>query len=164
MLFVARVMVKVTLFKTLVKMVAKQFWIKLTRVPRQIKTPRVALQKAINAYYFVRNIYQHNLYIVQQSRQILLDLAEQGAKEVSLYGTGDIAAILCRLTADVPLKIQSVYDDFGDKVFLGFDVQPVTECVKNTGKIIIAAMVGIDEKIERLMKLGVDRERIVTLQ
>jgi hypothetical protein len=64
----------------------------------------------------------------------------------------------------VPLKIQAVYDDFGDKVFLGFEVQPITGCVKNTGKIIIAAVVGIDEKIERLMKLGVDRERIVTLQ
>jgi hypothetical protein len=150
--------------RALFKMVAKQFWIKLTKVPRQLKSPKVAVQKAINSYYFVRNVYQHNLYIAQQSQRILEDLTAHGTTQVSLYGTGDIAEMLYGLTADVPLKIHSVYDDFGDKIFLGFDVQPVTECVKSTGKIIIAAMVGIDEKIERLMKLGVERDRIVTLQ
>jgi hypothetical protein len=152
------------LSKALFKMAAKQFWIKLTKVPRQLKSPRVALQKAVNAYYFLKNVHQHNLYIARQSRLILEDLTEHGTTEVSLYGTGDIAEMLYSLTIDVPLKIQAVYDDFGDKVFLGFEVQPITGCVKNTGKIIIAAVVGIDEKIERLMKLGVDRERIVTLQ
>ncbi len=152
------------LSKALFKMASKQLWIKLTKVPRQLKTPRVALKKAINAYYFLRNIHQHNLYIAQQSRLILEDLTEHGTTQISLYGTGDIAEMLYGLTADVPLKINSVYDDFGDKAFLGFDVQPVTECVKSTGTIIIAAMVGIDEKIERLTKLGVERDRIVTLQ
>ena len=152
------------LSKALFKMAAKQFWIKLTKVPRQLKSPRVALQKAVNAYYFLKNVHQHNLYIARQSRLILEDLTKNGTTEVSLYGTGDIAEMLYSLTTDVPLKIQAVYDDFGDKVFLGFDVQPVTGCVKNTGKIIIAAVVGIDEKIERLIKLGVDRERIVALQ
>ena len=160
----ASLLFKSRLSKTLFKMVAKQFWIKLTRVPRQLRTPRVALQKAVNAFYFLKTVHQHNVYIVQQSRLILEDLTEHGTTEISLYGTGDIAELFYGLTADVPLKIQSVYDDFGDKVFLGFDVQPVTECVKNTGKIIIAAMIGIDEKVERLKKLGVDRERIVTLQ
>jgi len=152
------------LSKALLKMAAKQFWIKLTKVPRQLKSPRVGLQKAINAYYFLKNVHQHNLYIAQQARLILEDLTEHGTTQVSLYGTGDIAEMLYGLTADMSLKIQAVYDDFGDKVYLGFDVQPVSGCVKNTGKIIIAAMVGIDEKIERLMKLGVDRDRIVTLQ
>ena len=152
------------LSKALFKMAAKQFWIKLTKVPRQLKTPRVALKKAVNAYYFLKNVHQHNLYIAQQARLILEDLTEHGTTQVSLYGTGDIAEMLYGLTADMSLKIQAVYDDFGDKVYLGFDVQPVSGCVKNTGKIIIAAMVGIDEKIERLMKLGVDRDRIVTLQ
>ena len=152
------------LSKALLKMAAKQFWIKLAKVPRQLKTPRIALQKAVNAYYFLKNVHQHNLYIAQQSRLILEDLSECGTTQVSLYGTGDIAEMLCSLSADVPLKVQSVYDDFGDKVFLHFDVKPVTDCVKDTGKIIIAAIVGIDEKTERLMKLGVERGRIVTLQ
>ena len=152
------------LSKALFKMAAKQFWIKLTKVPRQLKSPRVFLRKAVNAGYFLKNIQQHNRYIAQQSQLILEDLTEHGTTQISLYGTGDIAELLYGLTADMPLKIQSVYDDFGDKVFLGFEVQPVTESVKNTGKILIAAMVGIDEKVERLMKLGVERDRIVILQ
>jgi hypothetical protein len=152
------------LSKALFKMAAKQFWIKLTKVPRQLKSPRVFLRKAVNAGYFLRNIQQHNRYIAQQSQLILEDLTEHGTTQISLYGTGDIAELLHGLTADMPLKIQSVYDDFGDKVFLGFEVQRVTESVKNTGTILIAAMVGIDEKVERLMKLGVERDKIVTLQ
>ena len=160
----ARVIRDRRLVKVLFRMAAKQFWIKLTKVPRQLKTPRVALQKAVNAYYFLKNVHQHNHYIAQQSRMILEDLSERGTTQISLYGTGDIAEMFYGFTADVPLKIKSVYDDFGDTVFLGFPVQPVTECVKNNDKIIIAAMVGIDAKVERLVTMGVERDRIVTLQ
>lgn len=152
------------LSKLLFRMAVKQFWIKLTKVPRQLKTPRIALQKAVNAYYFFKNVHQHNHYIAQQSRAILEDLIERGTTQISLYGTGDIAEMFYSFTAGAPLKIKAIYDDFGDTVFLGFDVQPVNECVKNTDKIIIAAMVGIDAKVDRLVTMGVERERIITLQ
>lgn len=149
---------------TLVKMVARQLWIKLTRVPRQVKTPAMALKKAVNAMRFVRNSFRHNVYIAEQSQRIFNDLASQGNTEVSLYGTGDIAELLCKLSKESPVTIRSVYDDYGEQDFAGFRVQPVRDCAKDAGKIIVAAMVGIEEKIERLQRHGVARDRIVNLQ
>ncbi len=158
------IVLKGKLLKTISKMVAKQLWIKLIKVPRQVKTPGVALRKTINGYFFVRNIFQHSVFIVRQLREVLKGLADGGTTEVSLYGAGDIAELVYVLTTDIRLRLHSVYDDFGDQVWLGFAVQPVTECLKSTEKIIVAAVIGIDEKIERLMKLGVERERIIILQ
>jgi hypothetical protein len=152
------------LFATFVKMLAKQFWIKVTKVPRQVKSPKVALQKVVNAYSFLKTASQHNRYIIQQSRQVLCELAAQGTREVSLYGTGDIAEILYGLTSDLPVKIRSIYSDFGGRNFLGFNVLPIDTGAKQEEKIIIAAMAGLEEKIERLRELGIERERIVLLQ
>jgi hypothetical protein len=152
------------LSKALLKMLAKQFWTKLTKVPRQLKSPRNIARKVINAYFFLRNSCQHNLYIARQSRQTLQYLLAQGTNEVSLYGTGDIAELISGLTHEIPLRIRSVYDDFGGKAFLGFDVRSVNECARNSDKIIVAAMVGIDEKVNRLKALGVQPERIIVLQ
>lgn len=149
---------------TLVKMVARQLWIKLTRVPRQVKTPAMAIKKAGNAMRFVRNSFRYNVYIAEQSQRIFKDLASQGNTEVSLYGTGDIAELLCKLSKESPVTIRSVYDDYGEQDFAGFRVQPVRDCASDAGKIIVAAMVGIEEKIERLQRHGVARDRIVNLQ
>jgi len=149
---------------TLIKMVAKQFWIKLVKVPRQIRSPAAALRKAINAFHFVRNSVQHNVYIAEQSQRIFQDLAAQGTTEVALYGTGDIAEMLCKLSAGLQVTIRSVYDDFADDDFAGFKVQPTRELVNRSEKVIIASIVGVEEKIEHLQQLGVERERIVNLQ
>lgn len=160
----ARAMVRIILFTTLVRMVAKQFWIKLTKVPRQITSPKVLCRKIINVYFFLRNASQQDLYIIQQSRRVLEDLAHQGITKVSLYGTGDIAEILYGITHDVRVKIVSIYDDFGNKRFLGFDVLPIESSAKREEKIIIAAVIGVEDKVARLMKAGIRRERIAVLQ
>jgi hypothetical protein len=164
LLSMGSLLVSLRLFKTLVKMVARQFWIKLTKVPRQVTSPQMVLKKIFNIYFFLRNASQHNLYVIRQSRQVFDELARQGINKVSVYGTGHIAEILCGLTSEVPVKIQSVYDDFGNKTFLGFNVLPIEAGAKNEEKIIIAAVVGVEDKIARLMKLGVERERIAILQ
>jgi len=149
---------------TLAKMVARQLWIKLTRVPRQVKTPSMALKKAVNAARFVRNSFRHNVYIAEQSQRIFNDLASQGTTEVSLYGTGDVAELLLKLSKESPVTIRSIYDDYSEREFAGLRVRPVRDSAKDSGKIIVAAIVGIEEKIERLQRHGVALERIVNLQ
>ena len=164
LLSLGSLLVSLRLFKTLVKMVARQFWIKLTKVPRQLTSPRIILRKIINVYFFLRNACHHNLYVLQQARQVFDELAQQGIRNVSVYGTGEIAEMLYGLTAETSVKIESVYDDFGNKKFLGYDVLPIEAGAKNEEKIIIAAVVGVEEKIARLMTLGIERERIAVLQ
>ena len=152
------------LFTTLVKVVARQFWIKLARVPRRVTSPRILLKKIIGVYRFLSNAHTHNLYVMQVARQVFDELAQQGIRKVSIYGTGDSAEILYGLSAEIPLEINAVYDDFAGEKFLGFDVLPIEAAARNGEKIIIAKAAGVEENIARLMKLGVGRERIVVLQ
>lgn len=149
---------------TLVKMVTRQFWIKLTRVPRQVSNPKVLLKKIIGVYSFLRIACRHNLYVMQLARQVFDELRQQGIQSVSLYGTGEIAEMLYSLAGEVPMKITCFYDDFGNRKFLEFDVLPIEEGAADEGKIVIASVINVEEKIARLMRSGVDRERIAVLQ
>jgi len=149
---------------TLAKIITRQFWIKLTRVPRQITSPGIFLSKAIGVYFFLRNACHHNVYVMQLAREVFDEIGQEGVRNVSVYGTGEIAEMLVGISAEVPVKIHSIYDDFGNTTFLGFNVLPIEAGAKNEEKIIIAAVVGVDEKIARLTRLGVERERIAVLQ
>lgn len=156
-------LVNLQLFATLTKIVTRQFWIKLTRVPRKVTSPRIFFQKIIGVYSFFQNAYNHNFYVTQLARQILDELAQQGVRSIAIYGTGEIAEILLGLSMDAPVKVHSIYDDFGGSNFLGFNVLPI-ESGKNEEMFIVAAVVGVDEKIVRLTQLGVERSKIAVLQ
>lgn len=155
---------KLFLCGTFLKLLTKQFYLKLAKVPRQVKTVRVALAKVVNAFYFLRNVWLYNLYTIRQARKCLRELIGQNIKEISIYGRGDIAEILYDLTFELPLNIQAIYDDFGGGKFFKVDVFPVEACASGNEKVVIAAMIGIDEKVVRLRRLGVSRERIIVLQ
>ena len=45
-----------------------------------------------------------------------------------------------------------------DGRFLDFDVMPVETINDYKGKIIVASLIAVDEKIETLKRLGVDKE------
>lgn len=144
-------------------MVAKQLWIKLTKVPRKIDSPKDVLIKAVNAYFFVYNSYRRNADIAERCQRLLAKLTAQGTTNISLYGTGDIAELLCKLSTDSSVKIRSVYDDFPDQEFRGFSVRPIREWAMCSDLIVIADVVGIEEKSQRLRRIGVDPEKIVNL-
>ena len=62
-----------------------------------------------------------------------------------------------------PVKIIAVYDDSGIRRFLGFKVQPVETLNEYTGKIIIGSLVGVEDRIRRLVEIGIDEDRLVIL-
>ena len=155
---------KLRLGRTFVKLLAKQFYSKTLQVLRQAKTIQAGLVKSFNAYDFLKSMSQYNLHIIRQSRRCLRELAEQNVKEISVYGTGDVAEILYALTLELSMKIRAVYDELGGGKFFKLDVSPVEDCANLDQKVVIAAMVGIDGKFERLKQLGVGRENIVVLQ
>ena len=157
-------LVRFLLFKTFCKLLAKQFYVKLTKVPRDVTTVRAILRKSINVYAFLKSASQHNLDTLRQSRRVLADLAYQEITVVSLYGTGEIAELLHGLASEVSIGIRSIYDDFGEETFLGANVLPIEVCVQSSERIIIASVVGIEEKIAHLKRLGIKQDRIVRLQ
>ncbi len=159
-----RPLVGFLLFKTFVKMLIKQFYLKVTKFSRQTRSVKDTRTKIGKIYDFLKNMSQYNIYVIERSRHCLDRLASQRIKEVTVYGADDIAEVLYDLTFDAQIKINAIYDDFKTKKFLGFDILPTEACNGRKEKVIVASLVGIEEKIEKLRKLGIEKERIVVLQ
>jgi hypothetical protein len=116
------------------------------------------------AYRFAKRVLEFCVYATERSRQCLKTLAAQGVREVSIYGTGDLAEILYAVTFEVPVKIKRIYDDLDGETFHSFKVLPIESCDPNREKLIITSLIGIDDKVRRLKTLGVFPDRIVVLQ
>jgi len=152
------------LIVTFLKMLARQFHMKMTKFSRQPKSFKDVLGKIYKTYDFLKNMSQYNAYILSRCKICLNELASSNVRDFAIYGAGDIAEILYKLTLDAPVKISAVYDGLECKKFFSFNVM-YEEAIKGyTGKVVVASLVGLEEKIERLRRLGVDRERIIVLQ
>jgi len=159
-----RVASAVLLSKTFLKMLAKQFYIKATKFSRRTKTLGDIWHKILRTYDFFESVCQYNLYTIRQSRKVLHELTQREIKEVSVYGVGDIAEVIYDLSFEQPMKIAAIYDDRQGKRFFRVKVLPVEECASGSEKVIIGTLIGIDDKVARLKRLGVSPERIVVLQ
>ena len=144
-------------------MLARQLHLKLTKFTRRSRGTKGLVSKVAKGFDFVRYMSASNMDAIKRSRNCLEKLAAQQVQEVSLYGAGDIAQVLYDLTFEIPMKINSIYDDFDNKRISKFKVVPVAESAKSHEKVIIASFAAVDDKLERLRKLGIDNDRIVVL-
>ena len=144
-------------------MLARQLHLKLTKFTRRSRGTKGLVSKVAKGFDFVRYMSASNMDAIKRSRNCLEKLAAQQVQEVSLYGAGDIAQVLYDLTFEIPMKIKSIYDDFDNKRISKFKVVPVAESAKSHEKVIIASFAAVDDKLERLRKLGIDNDRIVVL-
>jgi hypothetical protein len=155
---------KVFLGEIFLKLLARQSYQKLTKVAKEVRTVGYGLRKIANAYFFLRDMAQYDLYTIRHIRKCLKELVNQDIKEISVYGTGDVTEVLYGLTFELPLKMRAVYNDSGGGKFRKLNILPIESCTQSVGKIVVAAMNGTDGKVERLRKLGISRENIVVLQ
>jgi hypothetical protein len=144
-------------------MLGRQLYLKLTKFTRRSRGTKGLLSKVAKGFDFVRYMSAFNIDAIRRSRNCLERLAAQQVRDVALYGAGDIAQLLYDLTFEIPVKINIIYDDFDNKRISGFRVVPVAESAKSHEKVIIASFAAVDDKLERLRKLGIDRDRIVLL-
>ena len=154
----------VLLSKTFVKMLARQSYIKITKFSRRAKTLGDFWHKILRTYDFVESVCQYNLYAIRQSRKVLHELTQREINEVSVYGVGDIAEVIYDLSFEQPMKIAAIYDDRKSKRFFRVKVLPVEQCASGSEKVIIGTLIGINDKVTRLKRLGVSPERIIVLQ
>jgi hypothetical protein len=151
------------LFKTFMKMLARQLYLKLTKFTRRSGGTRDLLNKFVKAYDFVRFMVAHNIYTIRRCRECLTRLVAKDVRIVSIYGERDIVEVLYDLTLELPVRIKVIYADSVDQAFRKFKIVPIEESAKGLEKVIVASLVDIDDKAERLRKSGVERERLVLL-
>lgn len=161
--FIKQPAVKMQLILTSFKMLIKHFHMKVTKFSRQPKSLKDILRKAYKTYDFLKNMIQYHTYILDQCEKCLKKLASNNIKEFAIYGTGDVAEVLYKLTLNTPVKVNAVYDSLEGKKFFKFNVMPVETIKYYRGKIVVATLLGVEDKIEILKKIGVKDEKIVLL-
>lgn len=158
-----RPLASLLLFKTLVKLLFKEVYIKLTKFRRCFKHPGEAGEKIVKTCNFLSSMGEYNRFAVEQCRQTLSRLAEQGITKVSVYGVNEIAEILYDLSYELPVMITVIYDECPRRKSWALPVSPLETYLNNQEPMIIAAVIGVEEKVGRLSRLGVNVNNLVLM-
>lgn len=145
------------LFLILFVMIIRQFYIKVS-VPSRGRfkfegRQRGVIKRIYSLYVFFIKIWKYDRQLIKLCRRCLERLYMQGVKSVVIFGDGDIAKILSILAMPLPLKIVDISDDS----------QNLKNLNQEGEKIIIASLVNIKNRIDRIKEVGFEEERIVTL-
>ena len=151
------------LYKTSVKLLIKGVYIKLTKFRRKFSRAGEVGNKIGKARQFLSNMGEYNRFAVEQCWQTLSSLARQGVTTVSVYGANDIAEILYDLSFELPVKIRAIYDECPNKRYCGPPVLPLEAYRDHQELLIIAAVIGAEEMIERLTRLGISVENVLLI-
>ena len=90
-------------------------------------------------------------------------MLNEGHPEVSIYGTEEAAEILYDLTFDVPIKLKNVYGDAQSKRFHTFKVLPIETYRANETPLVITGSAEIEERVDRIKRLGVSSDRLIVV-
>jgi hypothetical protein len=71
--------------------------------------------------------------------------------------------MFCRLAALSSVRIRAIYNHLGDGKGLGLDVMPAESIKDYDGKIIVTTLLGVENQIEELRRIGVKDEQIMIL-
>ncbi len=115
---------------------------------------------------FVKRIIAFDRFWFRQCSLALGYAVQEGRTELVLYGEGDVARVLCAMAGRLPVHIKAVCP-FRAAAPLRLHGRPTMtekEMAQDGGAIVVAAMVGIGGRVERLKALGVPPGRIITLQ
>lgn len=150
---------------TFIKIFASQFYEQVAGFLKKPKSPREIIMAGFYAYRFLRNKSKHNKYVLENCERCLKDLALSDAKEIAIYGSKEIVRVLYKLSLNSQVKIIAVYDDNNQvgRKFFDLNIMPFEEIRTYSGKIVIAEPDGVEDRIEKLLNMGIERSRLITL-
>jgi hypothetical protein len=154
---------RILLFKTFIKTLARQLYLKLTKLTRRSRGPRAFGKKLTAGYDFLREMCYYNRDVIRRSRRCLKQLTADNVHQVFVYGEKDVREVLYHLAFEFPVELRTIHEGYESSV----NSQPKTVPLEMTRvgreKVIVASLVNIEERIRRLRELGVNDERIVRL-
>jgi len=132
---------------------------------RYLLTPKGITEKTRLTYEFM----QYSLFLYRQVRQHLHTVLEPythgDRTRVAVYGTGEAAELAYLSITELGLEMVAVFDGSSPRRFLG---QPVRDIATHRevafDLLIVATLERSGPIVEDLVRLGIDRERLVTLR
>ncbi len=156
-------LVNLRLAAALIKVTGKQFHMKATKNSWKPNSLAATLRKVPRAFMFLRNINKYNLHVVERCRVCLNEFTTSNVEKFALYGTGDVAEILYKLTLSTPVRVDRVYDRLQNKQFHNLPILPVEKIRGYDGKIVVGTLVGVEDSVKLLERMGTRSEDIVLL-
>ena len=132
---------------------------------RYLLTPKGITEKTRLTYEFM----EYSLYLYGQVRHQLRTMLEPCARanrrRVAVYGTGEAAELAYLSITELGLELVAVFDGEGGGQFLGQPVRDIEDHGEVSFDLLVVATLERPEPIvESLMRLGVERERLITLR
>ena len=158
-----RVVVGVLLFRTFIKTLTRQLYLKLTKFTRRSTTPKAYGQKLAAGYSFLRDMFYYNLDVIRRSRRCLKLLAAENIKEVFVYGERDVTEVLYDLTFEIPVRMIRICNSPNDYQYSKRNTSSPEINSAGGKKIIIASLVNVEERTRRLREVGIEDRRLVLL-
>ena len=123
--------------------------------------------RKINALmYFLKRILAFNKHWFRACWLTLAYAEQSGRQNIIVYGDGDAARILCVMSKYLPITIRSIcpfHPNVHTRLF-GHEVISEEQFTKVDETVIIAAFVNVPVYLTRLEKLGINRDRILTIR
>ncbi len=132
---------------------------------RYLLTPKGIAEKTRLTYEFM----EYSLFLYSQVRthlrQVLQPYVLGNQRRVAVYGTGEAAELSYLSVAELGLDLVAVFDGANAGRFLGQTVRDIELHGDVTFDLLIVATLGPAEPtVERLVQLGIGRDRIITLR
>ena len=132
---------------------------------RYLLTPTGIAEKTRLTYEFM----EYSLFLYGQVRQhlraVLQSAIQENRKRIAIHGTGEAAELAYLSVAELGLELVAVFDDENARPFLGQPVRSIDEHHSVAfDLLVVATLERTDQVVSRLVALGIERERLVTLR
>lgn len=132
---------------------------------RYLLTPTGIAEKTRLTYEFM----EYSLFLYGQVRlhlrTVLQSAVHENRTRIAIYGTGEAAELAYLSVAELGLELVGVFDGADANRFLGQVVRPIEHHHEIAFDLLLVATLERSEQlVERMVSLGIDRERLVTLR
>ena len=162
--------VSLGLVNSFIRRLVLKGYLKITTVPKNrikyILTPKGAAEKTRLTYQYVQYSFEFYRRARKNLQKLFKNLAEQGVKRVVLYGVTDFAEIAYISLHETSIKMGGVLDEkkIGKKFFGSEVISPDILDSLSFDRIIITSINEDDTAMDKLLKKGISRNKIVLLE
>jgi len=159
------------LVNSFIKRLVQKGCFKVKNIPKNrvkyILTPKGMAEKTRLTYMYIQFSFEFYKRSRQELRGLFNNLVMQGVSRIIYYGASDLAEIAYLSLQETHIKLVAVVDDFkiGDKFLDGIVVTDPLELGSiSFDRILITSMGSIDTVLEKILKQGIPRSKVVMLE
>jgi len=158
------------LVNSFVRRLVNKGYFKITTIPKNrvkyILTPKGSAEKTRLTYQYIQYSFEFYRTARNNLQKVFKELMAQSVKRVVFYGVSDLAEIAYISLQETPIKMVGMIDEKKiGKIFIG-------NPVKNSNllesllfdKVLVTYTSEKDAALERLLKQGIPRNKIVVLE